>query len=371
MASASKDQSSSETGTLRRWWARNPRGVIGLGFGFAAVLLVALALALLTVAHVLGRPLLPWNVVWGLLSPVWLIVLLVSALAMTLAGVGLKRAGRVHGPLTGGTLGALLAIAALGVYLLGTLSSLFTLALSASIVPAPVPRTAEFPTLPDGPDPDIRGTVSFAASDGERDCIYTVAASGGLAKEVACTRVESSTTDFLAWTKGGKLVATRAVVVDFQDLGWGSSAHGIEYKRDLLDPETGQILRSVPVSHKSVAPGRDPPRSWTIRADGSKLLVGSDGNRAWVAVRSPEGATQRILDVEGNSLSLPGYSFGGAQWSPDGKWILVPDTAGRLLIIGDDGTPGARVLDERDLRHRSPQAWNVPGNDTYTVKPPE
>jgi len=212
------------------------------------------------------------------------------------------------------------------------------------VIPLP-----HFPALTDQPDPSIPGTVAYMEYD-ETPCLFTVPASGGEGQEAWCGR---EYVEFPAWTADGLLVVT-----DWQ----------AEPTYVLIDPVTGTEVDQVPAGDQ-LADGPLPysGQDRQERGDGAKVHTeGLRGGTSSVVVRL-DGQDQTILSIEGAPSD---YRFYAAQWSPDGEWVLVSDTEGRLLIVGADGTPGARVLVDR-LEEWGPQAaWYIPGHDTYTVDIP-
>ena len=160
--------------------------------------------------------------------------------------------------------------------------------------------------------------------------------------------------EFPSWTADGLLV-----VVDYT----------AQPSYLLIDPTTGTEVDRIPQDNQ---PGEPVPLPYpsTVRQerpDGARVRTdGGRGGDASVVVRI-NGEDQTILSVE-NAPS--DYSFIDVQWSPDGAWVLVSDTAGRLLIVGADGNPGARVLIDGLQPYGAQAAWYIPGNTTYTVEIP-
>jgi hypothetical protein len=214
------------------------------------------------------------------------------------------------------------------------------------VIPLP-----DYPALADQPDPAIPGTVAYMEYE-EEPCIFTVPASGGEGREVWCGR---EFVEFPVWTADGLLVVT----------DWMAEPVYV-----LIDPATGEEVDQVPAGDLEDFDARPlpyPGSSRQERADGAQLRTeGIRGGKSSVVVRL-DGQDQTILAIEDAPSD---YRFYEAQWSPDGEWVLVSDTEGRLLIVGADGNPGARILVD-DLDEWGPQAaWYIPGNDTYTVDIP-
>ncbi len=228
-----------------------------------------------------------------------------------------------------------------------TLTVVTVIILVFGVIPLP-----EFPSLTDQPDSSIPGTVAFVHYD-EEPCIFTVRASGGEEQEVWCG---SEYVEFPAWTSDGLLVVT----------DWSAEPTYL-----LIDPATGALVSRVPFSPDESAPEAwpqpYPPEARRERADGAEVRTeGTRGGSSAVIVRT-DGSDMTIVSVEGAPSD---YRFYEAQWSPDGEWVLVSDTAGRLIVVGADGAPEARVL-VHGLEEWGPQAaWYIPGNNTYTVEVP-
>jgi hypothetical protein len=214
------------------------------------------------------------------------------------------------------------------------------------VIPLP-----DYPALAEQPDQAIPGTVAYMDYRDE-PCIYTVPASGGEPRETWCGR---EYIEFPAWNTDGLLVVT----------DWTAEPVYV-----LIDPATGQEVDQVPIGDLDELDARPlpyPGPSRQDRADGARLLTeGIRGGKSAVVVRT-DGQDLTILSIEDAPSD---YRFYEAQWSPDGDWVLVSDTEGRLLIVGADGTPSARILVD-GLDEWGPQAaWYIPGNDTYTVDIP-
>ena len=211
------------------------------------------------------------------------------------------------------------------------------------VIPLP-----DFVSLVGRPDPSIPGVVAYIDSI-ETPCVFTVPASGGDQHAVWCGR---DYVDFVAWTEDGLLTVT----------DWSTGPAHL-----LIDPATGTEVDRVAVSEQFDPPERLPNPKSQERADGSILRTDRDRQGTASVVVFRDGTSQTILSVEG----APGdYRFNQAQWSPDGAWVLVSDSAGRILIVGADGSPTGRVLADGLDEWGPPTAWYIPGNPTYTVEIP-
>jgi hypothetical protein len=213
------------------------------------------------------------------------------------------------------------------------------------LVPAP-----EFPTLAEQPDPAIPGTIAYVEQDA---CIFTVPASGGLPNEVTCG--DEFSYGSVDWTADGLLVV---------------ESFGMTPALQVLDPRTGEIIDEV-----YLGLGEEPPASpmaaafeRTERADGARIRTRakSDGSAEVITV-SAEGTRRTLLAVEDAPRD---YRFYGEQWSPDGNWVSVWDSEGRLIILRASGDADPRVLVEV-AGSFARSAWFIPGDATYTVDLPE
>lgn len=211
----------------------------------------------------------------------------------------------------------------------------------------PVPS---FPSLAEEPDPSVPGTVAFVRSDQEQQCLSIVPAGGGEITDLQCT-TEWYGLEALAWTPDGALAAA----------AYAGGAPEVA----VFDTTTGEEVDRVAVGDP------DPVAAWQRerqeRDDGSRLLLsGGVGGEATLRVRDPDGSRRDLIHVEGPR----DYRFTAAQWSPDGAWVLVADTRGRLLVVAAEGDPNPRTLVAG--RGDVPQgfAWYVPGETAYTFEPP-
>jgi len=217
----------------------------------------------------------------------------------------------------------------------------------------PVP---EFPRLADGPDASIPGQVAYVVGEQDRSCIMVVPAGGGQATEVACRR---DGFEALGWTADGLIVAS--VFTDFRPVVGGGTIL-------VYDPATGHEVASL------VAGPSGTDRLHQVESErdsqGRRLEVPwTDDRRAKALIVTTSGEETTIVDVEGPR----DYVFLGAQWSPDGEWIMLVDSRDRLLVLAADATPGPRVLadlhrDDGDRWSGTRPAWFIPGDATHTVE---
>jgi hypothetical protein len=199
------------------------------------------------------------------------------------------------------------------------------------VIPLP-----DYPSLADHPDTSIQGTVAFI-TDENPPCLGVVPAGGGPTTELRCGVVEVGT---LGWTSEGLIIT-----IDFSSM---------TSRYLLIDPASGEVVDAI------AADVDEPkPLAWesqSTRADGAVLIT--DGGRGTTAVKVhvPNEEPTTILSADGPQ----DYSFDVATWSPDGRWVLVVDSEGRILVVGESGTPAARLLAEGASRWMN-AAWYIPG----------
>lgn len=208
-----------------------------------------------------------------------------------------------------------------------------------------IDRPPSYPSLSEQPDSSIPGTVVYlqvTADQGE--CLYTVPAAGGESRRLTCM---AGPFKGIAWVSDGRILVKR---------GWPAV-----YSQ--VDTDTGEEISTVPAADLSKADRRranavTDGRWRTERADGAVVERRDYG----VVVRSAEGETT-IMPLQDDVSSR--YSLNNLQWAPDGEWVLVSDSVGRLLIVAADGDPPARILAGEGWGGVA--AWRIPGNPTYTV----
>lgn len=177
-------------------------------------------------------------------------------------------------------------------------------------------RYPEFDPLSASPDPAIEGTVAFTRHRGGDACLFLVPAGGGAPRSLRCGDPWYGP---LTWTEQGDLV---------------TDAGGDRLR---LDPSTGEVLSREPLARVTPLPEPvDGPRD-----DGALVRTTSTTGQARVLLAGQDGGEQVVVDVQGPR----DYAFVDARWSPDGRWILVYDSARRLLVA-DPADGGARLLVE-------------------------
>lgn len=211
----------------------------------------------------------------------------------------------------------------------------------------------QYPSLADSPDPSIPGTVAFVRWESDQPCVYVVPAAGGPERQIVCDRYDLATRP--AWSAEGLLVLT-----DYPNV------------YVLVDPSTGAEIRRV----EAAGPDdfeKSSMRTFDLsqtREDGATIVVTSGPRRegaASLTVRFSDGSTRTLLQPE---QAPADYRFDMAQWSPDGNWILVTDSEGRLIIVdARGGDPNPRVLAEGEIWGDN-ATWFIPGYDLGTVEVP-
>lgn len=217
--------------------------------------------------------------------------------------------------------------------------------------------TPKYPLLAEEPDPELSGMIAYAIpEDSDRDdefesrCVYVIELADGQTNEITCREQIGWG---MAWTDDGWLVVESFGHVDefereFDDFGLallepieGGAFEGVKYEGD------PRFLRSG---------------FRQTRGDGTRVRVEDAGTT--VVVISPDGATRNLF---GSDDAPSNYRFNEAQWSPDGKYVLVVDTEGRIIVAASSGDPRPRVVAETGHEYDVIMAWYVPGNATYTV----
>ena len=222
---------------------------------------------------------------------------------------------------------AVLAVSASVVVILAVLAAVLVF----GVIPLP-----DYPSLADHPDASIPGTVAFITDD-EPSCLGVVPAGGGPTTELRCGVVELGT---LGWTSDGLIVT-----IDFSS---------VTSRYLLIDPVSGQVVDTVPADV-------DEPKplvweSQSTREDGAVLITDDGREATTVKVRVPNEVPTTILSADGPH----DYSFDVATWSPDGQWVLVVDSEGRILVVGESGLPTARLLVDGASRWMN-ASWYIPG----------
>ncbi|MCZ6567764.1 MAG: hypothetical protein O6923_05645 [Actinobacteria bacterium] len=206
--------------------------------------------------------------------------------------------------------------------------------------------TPKYPLLAEELDPGLSGMIAYVIpEDSDRAdefgsrCVYVIELPEGQTNEITCREQIGWG---MAWTDDGWLVV--------ENVGLGLA---------LIEPVEGGAFERVNYE-------RDPSFLWSdhrqTRRDGTRVRVEDAGTT--VVVVSPDGSTR---DLFGTDDAPSNYRFNEAQWSPDGKYVLVVDTEGRIIVVAVSGDPRPRVVAETGHEYDVILAWYVPGNATYTV----
>lgn len=212
---------------------------------------------------------------------------------------------------------------------------------------APLPG---WKALADAPDARIEGMVAFLTLERDQPCVGVVPAGGGAVQVLAC---DATGFEDVAWTAEGKVVAV--------SYGAPSGATVL-----VLDPTSGAVLARSFVSDLETGGWA---RERVLGPEGAFVTVGPwAADRASIAVQGRDGSIRTVVEAEGPT----DYRFTAAVWSPDGRWILASDSAGRLAVVPADGAAEPRLLVEsgREAWAGSQLAWHVAGDPTYTVEAP-
>lgn len=218
-----------------------------------------------------------------------------------------------------------------------------------------VRRPPEFPLLGEQPDPTIPGTIAYVSNEPDgATCVHALPASGSEAPvELHCAEVRHGWIERLAWTESGDLVMTGS--------GLRSDPHAQEML--VVSYPEGSVLDQTNVDHLAHL---DEP---VERPDGLRVFVRGDRHGDTVSVVVSDDGDERTV----SEIATDGrYELRSARWSPDGEWILVADSEGRLLVVGVDGGDPRVLLESEDDPWRWQEAfvaWHVPGESWQTVDP--
>jgi hypothetical protein len=178
-----------------------------------------------------------------------------------------------------------------------------------------------FPVLADDPDPSLRGTIAYYSL--ETACVRLIAAAGEPSRDVLCLPASTGKTQgfygpLLAWLPDGRLQVT--AFFQAEDLsfsrGW----------QKIVEIATGAV-EEVPAAEVPAAP----PEIAAPAAgpNGEQIEIRSDGGRVEI-VLTGAGGSRSLLATKGDSE----YRIDASPtWSPDGRWIVVEDAHGRILLI--------------------------------------
>jgi len=218
----------------------------------------------------------------------------------------------------------------------------------------PVP---DYPSLAGATDSSPLGRIAYSVGaedehEGEFDerCVHVVDATTGSPTRVLC---RDGLGWAMGWTDDGHVVA--------EDHHRGFEERNGSTPVLLIEPEAGG---GVEPARSAGEPRFLWPEQRTRRDDGTRVDTEDDGRG--VVLRSDDGATRVIVHPD---EAPSNYRFIDPQWSPDGRFVLVTDTEGRLLVVTAEEEPEAYVLVETgiDGHDVGVAAWYIEGNDTYTI----
>lgn len=198
--------------------------------------------------------------------------------------------------------------------------------------PARGPRGPEFRAMSADSATTASGFIAYVtrrrggANASGPGCVWVVHASGSQApRRLGCSGHKGvpDAIGVLSWTPSGDLEVSTgraSATPTVLDVYSGQAVAGAIAESDRVRGRRGDgaIVRTMPSAE---APGRT----------------------AQLVLTEPDGSTRTLVSVEGPE----GYSFGEPQWSPDGKWILLSDIHGRLLIADERGKAIRQLLPPR------------------------
>ena len=179
-----------------------------------------------------------------------------------------------------------------------------------------VARPPQLPTLAEQPDPAPPASVTWSRWQEGFACVDTLAPDGTVT-EVAC---DLSGDEVLAW----------------DDEGIALWVWEPRERIELLDPATGEVTGTRP-------------------ANGHRF---DEGHTDDLRVRHADGTLTVRLADSGALLweveAHDNYRVHQGSVSPDGQWVAMFDSAGRLLLVPADGASEPRVW------HDAEQQWQAP-----------
>lgn len=194
-----------------------------------------------------------------------------------------------------------------------------------------------FPSLADNPDLSLQGTVAYY--DVTTSCVRVVAAAGQPSKDVLCLSGDETFNPnadtfgpLLAWLPDGRLEVTM--------FWWGErqpESAAIPGWQKIVDVMTGAVEEVPATELPSTLPGTTEPASGP---NGEQIEVTSDGGRVEIVLTDAAGS-RTLLSTEGNpeyTVKVP------PTWSPDGRWIVVENGPGEILLITVDDPAVTRIL---------------------------
>lgn len=183
-----------------------------------------------------------------------------------------------------------------------------------------VKRPPALPSVSESPDPAPSAAIAWTGRSGNDFCIH-VARRDGTVTQIRCDQ------------QGGKV------------LGWPDSDRLSVARHDDrgsvadINPVTGEIIEVRAGDADAGSPGRSPsPQPVTSYRDDGALVVEHDGTELW-RVTAPDG-----------------YDVHSSSQSPDGRFVVMTDAAGRLLVVPADGSRPPRIWAD-DVEPRTIPVW--------------
>jgi len=194
-----------------------------------------------------------------------------------------------------------------------------------------------FPSLADNPDPSLQGTVAYFATDTK--CVRMVAAAGQPSRDVLCLSEEETFNPaqdtfgpLLAWLTDGRLQVTMFL--------WGerqAEAEAAGWWQKIVDVTTGAVEEVPAVEVPNTLPETTEPAPGP---NGERIEVTSGGGHVEIVLTDATGS-RTLLSTVGNAeytIKVP------PTWSPDGRWIVVENGPGEILLITVDDPAVTRTL---------------------------
>ncbi len=180
-----------------------------------------------------------------------------------------------------------------------------------------------FASLRSHPDANIVGTVAYervGVVEGKvkRDCFDVIAAGGGPPRQLFC----------VAWRR---TPVKEAAIVWLSDGNLEVTSRDANKWRKVVDSVTGAV--------RDVAWG--PPVASTSAVGPQGQVVESRVFLGTLSLSLSTGSTSRTLLSVGVPVE---YSFSDPAWSVTGKWFVLADSAGRLLVVTTGTAPSVRYL---------------------------
>jgi hypothetical protein len=214
-----------------------------------------------------------------------------------------------------------LVVAVAGLVVLAGVAVVAVFALGVRHVP-------DYPTLAEQPDPPLTGTIAWSGwTDDQGPCTW-LAELGSEPRQLWCGEEPDAPFGYAAWQgfdeSGNLIVASYRVGPDTE-----------ESTLFTVDPDTLEVIAERPID------ASERPPDLTVRDDGAEAVVRhGDDDGSWEVQVVQDGTTRTVLSASGPD----DYSMWGAQWSPDGRTIVVFDSARRAIAVAADGEPNPRVI---------------------------